>query len=262
MGEPYNYSHTHTGFADALGPVQLSFITRSLNVGGYLRGAVYLPAPSPDLKLHSVNMSLIQCVTLHSRQKDLVERCPYQRFDFFWLRGESLQSEVCHSGAFVKPMPTSDGAIMLEFTTRLPNDNHARPTTIRGSDAHIKLSHQLEFAMLYDEDEQNPVTDEKGSLLRKRYRVTWPVTLSNCAMRWRSLVLPEVSSGDLRKGKSDCGREQSLTITPVIPACLSRQQYSTVDQQPMTPRSERRYRKRSEFHADQQDCICGESLGE
>jgi hypothetical protein len=69
----------------------------------------------------------------------------------------------------------------------------ARPTTLDGSHAAIKISHQIEFSILYDLDKDNPTRDERGDILRKRYRITWPVKILSCSLRWRSLVLPEVS---------------------------------------------------------------------
>lgn len=76
---------------------------------------------------------------------------------------------------------------------RLPKDHQARPSTINGSDAHIKHTHQLEFVVLFDIDGEKPAVDERGNMLRRRYRVTWPIALLSCALRWRSMMLPEVS---------------------------------------------------------------------
>ncbi|CAO1635861.1 unnamed protein product [Parajaminaea phylloscopi] len=226
--EAYNYGHLHSGFAEGLGQVQLSFVSRSFTVGGYLRGAILLPSPSKTLKIHAVNMTLIQTVTLHSRKKpDHVERIPDARYDFVSLKDSELASKVCHTRALCKPQPYLDeDGIMLEWIARLPSDHEARPTTLAGSDAHIKLSHSMELVILFDIDKDAPVRDANGNALRRRYRVTWPVTLVSCTLRWNSLVLPE---------------------------------YSAIDQCPVPERGRETYETKDE-HADQSQCICGESL--
>lgn len=148
------------------------------------------------MKLQAVTMALLQRVTLHSRKRpEYVEQCPEERYEFLNLRGPELDSQVIHTKALCRPQPyLEDDGVQVEWITRLPTDHEARPTTLAGGDAHIKLSHNLEFVILYDIDGDQPVKDAQGNAMRMRYRVTWPVTLVSCALRWRSLVLPEVSS--------------------------------------------------------------------
>lgn len=118
LDEAYSYDHVHSGLSDGLGPVQLSFISRSFNVGGYLRGAMLLPAPSPAIKLHAMTMSLLQTAELHSRKKPgHVEHYPVERYEFLRMEGEELQSYVDHTGALVRRVPCREagGAIQMEW---------------------------------------------------------------------------------------------------------------------------------------------------
>lgn len=227
-----SYDHVHSGFAEGLGQVQSSFISRSFTVGGYLRGALLLPAPAPGLKLHSISMALVQTVSLLSRKRTPrhVETCLPETYEFMRLKGDELENEVVHTGALCRARPSFPGSdeIEIEWITKLPTDNQARPTTILGGDAHIRLNHQIEFAIVYDIDGANPERDSRGQVLRKRYRVTWPVNLTSCALRWRSLVLPE---------------------------------YSATDTNPVPSRDRNVWRGRTE-HETQDHCNCGEGLEE
>ncbi|CAO1632818.1 unnamed protein product [Sympodiomycopsis kandeliae] len=192
------YQHIHTGIADGLGPIQLSFISSLFTVGGYLRGALLLPSPSSEMKIHGISMSIIQTVTLQSRKRTgYFEKCRDLRVEFMNLNGAELESQILHTGALCKSRPANaNGEIELEWLTRLPTDEKARPSNQAGGDTHIRLSHHLELSLLYDVDKANPARDSKGNLLRKRYRITWPVDLISCAIRWQSWILPEYSAQD------------------------------------------------------------------
>lgn len=225
-----NYRHTHTGVADGLGALQLSFISTLFTAGGYLRGAILLPSPSPKTKIHGITMTLIQTVTLQSRKRQRhFEKCPDDRLEFFSLKGEELQAAILHTGALCRARPASNQEeIELEWVARLPKDDQARASTLPGGDTHIRLSHHLELSLLYDVDADNPVRDQNGNVLHKRYRLTWPVVLISCALRAASWCLPE---------------------------------YSAYDTNPVPKRGRDIWEGRTE-HETQDHCNCGDTLGE
>lgn len=109
-------------------PIQLAFISRSASVGGYLRGALLLPSPSPIMKLQAIMMTLVQTTSLISRKKPdgYFETCQPQRFEFVKLSGEELENAVTHTGALCKPKAAIGEEIELEWIARLPSDGLAR----------------------------------------------------------------------------------------------------------------------------------------
>lgn len=122
-----SYQHIHTGVADGLGALQLSFISNLFTTGGYLRGALLLPSPSPTVKIHGISMTMIQTVTLQSRRRHRhFEKCPEDRFEFFSLRGSDMENAITHCGALCRARPAVGQEIELEWVARLPKDEKAR----------------------------------------------------------------------------------------------------------------------------------------
>lgn len=122
-----SYQHIHTGVADGLGALQMSFISNLFTSGGYLRGALLLPTPSPRVKIHGITMTMIQTVTLQSRKRHRhFEKCPDDRFEFFSLKGKEMEAAILHCGALCRARPAVGQEIELEWVARLPKDEQAR----------------------------------------------------------------------------------------------------------------------------------------
>jgi len=210
-----DYARTHRTFIDQLGPLAIHVRTQHLTVGGYLRIGLSLPSPSPTCKLIRMEVAILQSTTLHSRKRrGHIENCPIEKIKFHTAEGNDLL-EILQG--------TRQNQVM-----RIPSCDRIRPSTLNGSkDASIRLSHQLEIRLVFQDDVDSP----GGKPLV--YTAKWPLVLPSCSCRWKSLKLPSYSEYDPSPVPDGVGEVGPVDLKGIG------------------------HRGRLRSHLDQTDCSCG-----
>ncbi|KAK0538030.1 hypothetical protein OC834_000602 [Tilletia horrida] len=183
--ECFCYSHSQTGLAESLGPVAIHTESQHLTIGGYIRTAAQVPAPSPDCSLDAVEFTLTQNTKLKSRQRKGRETDGAPK-RIRLLRAEGKDCEA------------------MQWMIRLPSDMEVRPSTIAKQNS-LQLTHNLEVRFYYsidDSDRESTSSSSSSSTSstaqrkRKAYLLSWPIHLPSCAFRWGTTHLPAYSPHD------------------------------------------------------------------
>lgn len=196
------YSFTHRDAAEHLGPMLVTTRSQHLTVGGYIRTALSLPSPRPDLIITQSSLTLAQKVTLHSRRRrGHKQACPVEMFPVLLSDGEDVVREetpISPSDEAYDPNARDGDAEKVHVSfegswiNKLPTDDKVRPSSLPGSDSAIKLSHEFDFVLKYTFPGAKEVTG-KDELV---YRATWDVALPSCAARYDTVNLPGYSFVD------------------------------------------------------------------
>lgn len=111
--------------------------SENFSVGGYCRFALSLPNPSPTLKLHKLELVLIQCVRLTSRRDpDHVYIAEPRRLTFLTVLEDEIYQrqaisrriETGHTQGFLdshERLLSSKQGYENDWVARFPNDNFA-----------------------------------------------------------------------------------------------------------------------------------------
>ncbi|KAK0563803.1 hypothetical protein OC844_002034 [Tilletia horrida] len=175
--DAFSYSRSETAVADGLGVVLTKASSAHLNVGGYLRVWLELPAPSPDVEVRHFEVSLLQSFTLRSRSDLNVEEvCPVQRLPFLTVQGNEL--DIGH------------------WIARIPDDSTAKPSSHTVLSRGIIITHAFELAITYAYKSAISSSSSSSKDSTRVLRLRWPINLPSCALRYHSLRLPEYSKSD------------------------------------------------------------------
>ncbi len=201
------YDFSHRDVQEHLGPLLVVTRSQHLTVGGYIRTALSLPSPAPDLILTHASLTLVQKITLTSRKRsDLVTACPVESFTVMVSDGEDIKREESlasssdeeesgeddETGTGKRRGRRTNVSFEGSWVNKLPNDNLVRPSSLPGSDSAIKLSHEFDFVLRYTFPRCLELTG-KPELV---YRATWGVSLPSCAARYESVRLPNYTLHD------------------------------------------------------------------
>ena len=177
-GEPSGLSWHHDQVVDGLGPMSIDLESTHLTIGGPVHLRTHLHAPPKGATLHCINVSLLQYISLRNKDRSKIEKAPAVAVRFFSLgsrRHEPLlnpQEEVEEDGW------------KCEWVGRLPDDDHARPSTVKTQKTSIIISHQILIQIYvtpYDENNQNQM---------KVVSIRRPIFVSSCCVSLDSITLP------------------------------------------------------------------------
>ncbi|CAD6968239.1 unnamed protein product [Tilletia controversa] len=128
--DAFTYSRSETSIAEGLGVVLTKASTAHLNVGGYLRVWLEIPAQSPEVEVRQFEVSLLQSVTLRSRTDLRIEEiCPVQRMPFLTVAGSDISTG--------------------HWIARLPNDSQTRSSSRSVLDRGLTITHAFELNITY-----------------------------------------------------------------------------------------------------------------
>lgn len=128
-------SRTNQSAAEGLGIVLTHVRSENFSVGGYCRFALSLPSPSPTLKLHKLELTLIQCVKLTSRANaSKTHTADPTRMIFLTVAEEELYQRQAitrrhECEGFLEQhekLSSSKQGYENDWVARFPNDNFAR----------------------------------------------------------------------------------------------------------------------------------------
>ncbi|CEH16332.1 hypothetical protein CBOM_06187 [Ceraceosorus bombacis] len=158
---------------EALGAMSISLTSASLTVGGTANLSVYHPDPPPGLSVHVIRVFLEQNVEVFSEVRKGWVKIPTEKFrlwergympykakqidasvtpeDAFWISdSEGGPGHIGKSGSPTVPANQASflqdhagSGYRVKSVIRLPDDNTIRPSTVKGSRAEIRVSHDL-----------------------------------------------------------------------------------------------------------------------
>ncbi|KDN42197.1 hypothetical protein K437DRAFT_257974 [Tilletiaria anomala UBC 951] len=201
--ESLAYSFTHRDAVEHLGPLLVTTRSQHLTVGGYIRTALSLPNPNPELQILEASLYLIQTFHLHSRKQVLMQPCQADYFPIFESKGSDIlreEEQAQGSDEEDDEDDENDNAssaskhVSFEgsWINKLPTDNMVRCSALPGSLSAIKPQHQFQFSLKYT----YPGMQEELGKPSKLYQATWSVNLASCAARYENLRLPGYSAFD------------------------------------------------------------------
>ncbi|EST09258.2 hypothetical protein PSEUBRA_001216 [Kalmanozyma brasiliensis GHG001] len=193
--------------ADGLGPFSLRNRSEVFTVGGYLRTSLDLLSPLEGVTIVGLRASVEMRTTLTSRvtRKGYIETVHPKKVPFLSLdrrQVAELMATKKLQGGGEGVAPNGDTYPALEVTSRLPDDNHIRPSTVADNDAAVRFRNYLDYEIDFIDGELPPAGGEEREMIyvdgqkMKRFHVSIPVFISSCGCRPDSLSLPSYACED------------------------------------------------------------------
>lgn len=184
-GEPSGLSWHHDQIIDGLGAMSIDLESTHLTIGGPVHLRLHLHEPPKGATLHCINVSLLQYITLRNKDRSKEEKAPAVAVKFFQIGSRK------HEPLLNPYEEVDEDGWKHEWIGRLPDDDHARPTTVKTNKTSIIISHQLLvqiFVTPSNLDGEHKDKDDKSQM--KVVSIRRPIFVSSCCVSLDSITLP------------------------------------------------------------------------
>jgi hypothetical protein len=214
-----------------VGLLSVACTSNNISVGGIFNVDIHSPTPPEDLIVYLVRVSVETTTELRTRKKGK-QQVPTQRHKLFekgWVpprpsdphgQGDGKRNEGLIRDP-TRPGSRPDDAWTVQGIARMPNDNIVRSTTVPGTRASIRFSHQLLVEVVHSRQPDEPGKDRK----LKVFALRQPIVLASCCVAYDAVTLPAYTPDDGSSrpaampydvGGSSC--DSATTSTPTNPA--------------------------------------------
>lgn len=194
-GGPTSLTVLYNDIHPTVGVLSIACSSQNISVGGLFQLDVHSPIPPPDLMVYLVKVSLETTIELRSKRKGK-QVVPPQRIKLWEQGWVPPRKEDAHSGGdgkksqgFIRD-PAKDGessAWTVQGLVRMPDDNTIRSSTMHGTKAAIRFSHQLIVEVVHSR-EPEPGEDQERKL--KVFTLRQAVVLPSCCVAFDAATLP------------------------------------------------------------------------
>ncbi|TIA70912.1 hypothetical protein E3P91_02859 [Wallemia ichthyophaga] len=185
-GEPSGLSWHHDQIIDGLGAMSIDVESTHLTIGGPVHLRLHLHEPPKGATLHCINVSLLQYITLRNRDRSKEEKAPAVAVKFFQLGSRK------HEPLLSPYEEVDEDGWKHEWIGRLPDDDHARPSTVKTNKTSIIISHQLLVQIFVTPSnlDGEHVRDKDDKSQMKVISIRRPIFASSCCVSLDSITLP------------------------------------------------------------------------
>lgn len=178
---------------DSLGSVlSVACTANSISVGGIFNIDVHSPDSPADLIVYQVRVTLETTVDLHTakRGRQTTRVRPVRLFEKGLAPQKPSEMESPKIRDTSIRWSGTEDSWSCQGLARIPDDNTTRPTTLAGSKADIRFSHQLVVEVIHSRDavaEGHPPGTERKL---KVYALRQPVIIPSCCVAYNAVTLP------------------------------------------------------------------------
>lgn len=201
-GGPVPLTVLYNDLHPTVGLLSIACTANNVSVGGIFNVDIHSPTPPPDLMVYLVRVSVETTTELRTRKRGK-QYVPTQRHKLFekgWVpprpndphgQGDGKRSEGLIRDP-TRPGSRPDDAWTVQGIARMPNDNIVRSTTISGTRAAIRFSHQLLVEVVHS---LKPEVEGQERKL-KVFALRQPITLPSCCVAYDAVILPAYTPND------------------------------------------------------------------
>lgn len=201
-GGPTPLTVLYNDLHPTVGLLSVACTAHNISVGGVFNVDIHSPTPPTDLIVYLVRVSVETSTELRTKKKGK-QHVPPQRHKLFekgWVPprpndphgpGDGKKSEGLIRDPR-RPGARPDDAWTVQGIARMPNDNVVRSTTVAGTKASIRFTHQLLVEVVHSREPEMPGEDRK----LKVFALRQPITLPSCCVALDAVTLPAYTPRD------------------------------------------------------------------
>ncbi|PWN19621.1 hypothetical protein BCV69DRAFT_283737 [Microstroma glucosiphilum] len=177
-----------------VGVMSIACTSQNISVGGLFQLDIHSPIPPKDLIVYLVRISIDTTIELRTKRKGR-QVVPAQRQKLFEKGYVPPRKEDQYSSGDGKKedgqirdpkVHGEDSAWTVQGLARMPDDNTIRSSTIGGTRADIRFSHQLVVEVVHSRESEDPSQPRK----LKVFALRQPITLPSCCVAFDAASLP------------------------------------------------------------------------
>lgn len=201
-GGPTPLTVLYNDLHPTVGLLSVACTAHNISVGGVFTVDIHSPTPPVDLIVYLVRVSVETSTELRTKKKGK-QHVPPQRHKLFekgWVPprpndphgpGDGKKSEGLIRDPR-RPGARPDDAWTVQGIARMPNDNVVRSSTVTGTKASIRFTHQLLVEVVHSREPDVPGEDRK----LKVFALRQPITLPSCCVALDAVTLPAYTVND------------------------------------------------------------------
>ncbi|CAO1628499.1 unnamed protein product [Parajaminaea phylloscopi] len=193
-GGPTPLTVLYNDLHPTVGLLSVACTSQNISVGGLFQLDIHSPVPPADLIIYLVRVSLETTIEIRTKRKGK-QTVPAQRNKLFEKGYVPPRKEDPHvagdgkkSDGFIRD-PARDGAQSawtVQGLARIPDDNSIRSSTMAGTRAAIRFSHQIVVEVVHSREADSAGGDRR----LKVFTLRQPITLPSCCVAFDAATLP------------------------------------------------------------------------
>lgn len=193
-GGPTPLTVLYNDIHPTVGVMSIACTSQNISVGGLFQLDIHSPVPPKDLIVYLVRISIDTIIELRTKRKGR-QVVPAQRQKLFEKGYVPPRKEDQYSSGDGKKedgpvrdpkVHGEDSAWTVQGLARMPDDNIIRSSTIGGTRADIRFSHQLVVEVVHSRESEDPSQPRK----LKVFALRQPITLPSCCVAFDAASLP------------------------------------------------------------------------
>lgn len=193
-GGPTPLTVLYNDLHPTVGLLSIACTSQNISVGGLFQLDIHSPTPPSDLIVYLIRVSLETTIEIRSKRKGR-QIVPSQRNKLYEKGYVPPRKEDPHSSGdgkksqgFIRDPAKhgADSAWTVQGLARIPDDNSIRSSTMGGTKAAIRFSHQIVVEVVHSREAEAPDTERR----LKVFTLRQPITLPSCCVAFDAATLP------------------------------------------------------------------------